>query len=186
MRIFSLRFWSLALGVHLAMLVSGCSNDPIRQTSSGAPTVNEMPTQDEFYLKVENLVVGYLHVSRITILALNGKTLRFHIGTAGTGTRTRGVRTPEDPVDVRRLEVVLVLRLRPVAAPGASIITAPTKLRAIVQYDQGGGMETDFDAPNAATLKDVVTVSPLSGRYAIGKPVIIGRILDKDLTAWVE
>ena len=191
MKILSLRSWSLAVGAHLAMLASGCSNDPIRQTSSVPPTVNEMPSQDEFYLKVENLLdnVGGLQVSRITLLAMKGKTLRFHIGTTGTGTRSPGKRTLDDTVDVRRLEVVLVLRLVAVVPPGHSVLSTSStrKLRALVRYDRdGAGMDTDYDAPNAATLKELVTVSAMSGRYPVGKPVIIGRMRDEDLTAWVE
>lgn len=138
---------------------------------------SQAPSRDEFYFKVENLVdnVVDLQVWRFTVLALEGRTLRFRMGKTNIG--SRGVRTPDDPPGVRRLEVVLILRLTPFLTGYAR--TPPLKLRAFTKLnrDKGGTIETDYDVPQGASLSDLVSMSAASGHSLVGKPFLVGKFL---------
>jgi hypothetical protein len=142
----------------------------------------EGPTADQFYLKVESLIdnVADLDVRRFIVLAQAGKTLKFHIGEAGIG--SKGHRTAADKADVRRLEAIVLLRLQAGDDPKNA------KIRRLMKFHRtkGSSVESELDASGRESLAGVVEIKAKSGRYPIGKALIVGTVNGENLVVTVE
>jgi hypothetical protein len=170
------RFTSV-LALLLGLLVAG---RPLPAGEPRAQPPEEAPTADQFYLKVENLIdnVADLDVRRFTVLAPAGKTFKFHIGEAGIG--SKGHRTADDKADVRRLEAIVVLRLE--GDPQNA------KIRRLMKFHRtkGSAVESQLDASGKESLAGVVEIKAKSGRYPIGKHLIVGTVHGENLVVTVE
>jgi hypothetical protein len=153
---------------------------PAASAAADDPSPMDGPTADEFVLKIENLVdnVADLDVRRITVLTATGKPMNFKIGDAGI--RSFGHRTKEDAPDVKRLEAVIVLRL---AGDGAG-----AKIRRLLKFHRTAGttLETDLGAAGRASLAGVVEIKVESGRYAVGKEIIVGTLNGENIVVMAE
>jgi hypothetical protein len=156
------------------------ADDPVASGSTSGQ--HELPTADQFYLKIDHLIdnVADLDVRRFTLVAPEGRTLKFHVGEAGMG--SKGQRLPTDDPSVRRLEAIVLLRLQ----EGAD--RANTKIRRLLKFHRtkGAAVETEFDAPGRQSLRDIVEINVSSGRYAIGKPLTVGTIHGQPVVVSVE
>jgi hypothetical protein len=155
---------------------------PLQADEPRAQPAEEGPTADQFYLKVENLIdnLAYLDVRLFTVLAPAGKTLKFYIGEAGIG--SKGHRTAADKADVRRLEAIVMLQLQAGDDPKAA------KIRRLMKFHRtkGSSVESELDAFGRESLAGVVEIKAKSGRYPVGKPLIVGTVHGENLVVTVE
>src|SRR5262245_12434742 len=123
----------IALTVGLLVAGRPLQGDETRVRGAGGG-----PTEGQFYLKVESLVdnVADLEVRRFTVLVPAGRSIQFQVG--GVNLETKGRRTAEDKADVRRLEAILLLRLKGGGDP------EKTKIQRLIKFHRtkGSSFET--------------------------------------------
>lgn len=177
------RQYSLLLTLMLGFLIKGglLSADEPRVVAD-QPGIGEGPTANQFYLKIENLIdnVADLDVRRFTILTSAGKTIKFHIGTAGIG--TKGHHTSDDNPGVRRLEAIILLRLQRGLEPKGA------KIQRLMKFHRtlGSSVESKFDALGRKSLEGIIEIKAKSGRYSLGKPLVVGTVHGEEVIIIVE
>lgn len=148
----------------------------LRPQAPNPPAANDPPA-DQFDLQIDNLVdnVADLDVRRFTILAATGRPMNLLIG--GKGMRSYGHRTADDTGNVKRLEAILVLQMQENGTMTGLLKFHRTK---------GSTINPELNASGLESLAGVVDIQVESGRYPVGKPLVIGTVNGAEIVVTAE